>query len=155
MPRIRMSMEIAPQQFQARWPSRLVHSDDLPQLAVLMLESYRGTIDDGGETINDAMAEVEGTFAGKYGELLGSCSFVITENERICSASLVTLFEALPLLAFSITHPTCSRRGMASQLIQESINAIHDRGNSRLRLVVTEGNTPARRLYHKLGFLSE
>ena len=46
-----------------------------------MLDAYRGTIDDEGETLEDALAEVDRTFAGEYGEFLGAFSRVI-ERER-------------------------------------------------------------------------
>jgi hypothetical protein len=35
-----------------------------------MLESYRGTIDDEGETLDDARSEVRRTFDGDYGTFL-------------------------------------------------------------------------------------
>ncbi len=59
-----MSVQLAPQQTDPRWSLRAVTQDDIPALAQLMLDAYRGAIDDEGETLADALAYVQGTFAG-------------------------------------------------------------------------------------------
>ncbi len=55
---------------------------DAEAIAVLMLDSYRGTVDDSGETIEDARREVGKLLSGEYGEFLASFSFVFED----CSA---------------------------------------------------------------------
>jgi hypothetical protein len=55
---------------------KLVHGD-AEALARLMLDAYRGTIDDeGGHSFEDAKAEVRRTFDGEYGEMIWDASFV-------------------------------------------------------------------------------
>lgn len=46
--------------------ARVVTPEDAEALATLMLEAYRGTIDDGGETLADAQVEMHGFFDGKW-----------------------------------------------------------------------------------------
>lgn len=129
--------------------------DDAPGLADLMLAAFRGTVDDEGEDLDQARDEVRRTFAGSYGRLLWNASFVV-EGERatpaFLSASVITFWQDLPLLSFSVTHPQAERRGLATALIRQSARTLTGQGYARLDLFVTRGNAPAERLYEKLGF---
>jgi hypothetical protein len=54
----------------------------------------RGTIDDEGETLADALAYVQGTFAGEQsGRMLEPCSFVIEEQGKPLGAILISEWE--------------------------------------------------------------
>lgn len=155
--RRRMSLDLAsfPREAAPPLPVRpLVHAD-APALARLMFDAYHGTIDDAGEPLEGAVAEVQSTFAGEYGSLMWDASFVAEgagEGASLASASVITFWKEAPLLAFSMTHPTAQRRGLAAALIRASASALARQGHARLMLVVTAGNTPAERLYEKLGF---
>jgi len=133
---------------------RSPRESDKETLAILLYAAYRGTIDDDGETFADALAEVEKVFDCTYGAFLPDCSFVIEEGEYIASASLITWWEPhdAPLVAFTMTRPEAQGRGLAGALLRMSMNALLDRGYERLTLIVTDGNTPAQRLYASLGF---
>jgi GNAT superfamily N-acetyltransferase len=48
--------------------------------------------------------------------------------------------------------PEYRRRGIARQLVEESVQYAHSRGASRIMLDVIDGNLPAQALYEKLGF---
>lgn len=124
------------------------------ELAALMFESYQGTVDDDGETLEDAMAEIDGTIRGRYGALIAGASFIrrSPEGSGIIAASLLTLYQGLPLLAFSMTHPRYQRRGHARALITASIAALQDRGDTELHLSVHEANQAAIGLYRSIGF---
>ena len=50
--------------------------------------------------------------------------------------------------------PDYRRQGIAEQLVTELIAALKDRGNYQLTLEVRASNTPAQKLYEKLGFVS-
>jgi ribosomal protein S18 acetylase RimI-like enzyme len=93
-------------------------------------------------------------FSGDYGDLLLDCSFVIERGDFLASACLIGLAEPddAPLVVFSMTRPDAQREGLARSLMRRSIDALLDRGFERLRLIVTEGNAPAQRLYASLGF---
>lgn len=123
-----------------------------PALARLMDAAYTGTIDHEGETPEQCLAEMRGTIEGKYGQLIKEASFVSLDGDTGASASLITLWKGHPLLAFSMTAPEFQSRGMAGFLIQKSLLALKNAGYKVLYLVVTDGNTPAERLYRKLGF---
>ncbi|HET8526235.1 MAG TPA: GNAT family N-acetyltransferase [Actinomycetota bacterium] len=118
----------------------------------MLLAAYRGTVDDEGETEDDAIGEVERTVEGQYGPFLPEASFVAEDGGRIVGASLVTLFESRPFLAYVVVHPDAQRRGIGASLIAASGNALLSSGHTELDLYVTEANEAAVALYRKLGF---
>jgi len=118
----------------------------------VLLAAYRGTVDDDGEDESDAIGEVEQTVEGQYGPFLPEASFVAEDGDPIVGASLVTLFESRPFLAYVVVHPDAQRRGLASRLIAAGGNALLAAGHTELDLLVTEANEPAVALYRHLGF---
>lgn len=148
----KMRLALAPQTVAPRWPVRPVTHADVSALVALMFDAYRGTIDDEGDTPDDARAEVRRTLDGAYGDFLPACSFAVEEGGRMLAATLVTRWQGAPLLAFVMTHPNAKGRGLATYLIQQSSIALLDQGYDELYLFVTEGNVPAQRVYERLGF---
>jgi ribosomal protein S18 acetylase RimI-like enzyme len=149
-----MKLPLRKQRIENLWKSRNISETDVRALAELMLEAYKGTVDYEGETLEDAISEVQGTINGKYGPFLQKCSFIIEENMKAISASMVTWSDTMdmPLLAFSMTLPIYRNRGMATFLLKKSMNALIGEGYSQIYLVVTETNIPAKHLYEKIGF---
>lgn len=140
------------QRVEGIWPCRPITTDDIPALAQLVLDAYKGTIDDEGETPDEALKAIQDTFAGASGRLLNACSFVIEERGQALACSIVTLPQAEPLLAYVMTHPAAQRRGMGRFVIQKSIESLLAQGYHELTLFVTKGNLPAQHLYDTLGF---
>jgi ribosomal protein S18 acetylase RimI-like enzyme len=134
------------------WQTYPITSADFSQLGALMYDAYAGTIDDEGETLEQAEQVIKGTLEGKYGPFLHSSSFCISQDNKIVSATILALWQDKPFLAFAITHPAYQGRGMARHLIEKSITALAQEGKPELRLVVTEGNAHAQRLYESIGF---
>jgi GNAT superfamily N-acetyltransferase len=152
--RVKMKLALKEQEVEESWKCRNISAKDTRALGMLMLESYRGTIDYEGETEEDAISEIRETISGKYGPLLEQCSSLIEENGEAVSACIVTWSEKenLPLLAFSMTHPDFKNQGMAAFLLKKSISALLAQGYKELYLVVTDGNVEAQHLYEKMGF---
>ncbi|WXG44656.1 MAG: GNAT family N-acetyltransferase [Promethearchaeati archaeon SRVP18_Atabeyarchaeia-1] len=150
-----MKLLLGRQRIRNKWKCRNITPSDLRALGELMLGAYRGTVDDEGETLDDAISEVQGTINGKYGPFLQECSFLVEEDGRATAACMVTWWAPMdsPLLAFSMTLPGYKNRGIATFLLREAVNALIDAGYKELRLIVTETNIPARHLYEKLGFV--
>ena len=134
--------------------AELVRTEDAQALGLLMFESYQGTIDYDGETLEQSIQEMQETLNGKYGKLLNENSYVIYENGLAVSAVIFVFFskENMPLLAFNMTHPTFKGRGLSQKLIAKGLNSLIDSGYQNACLVVTEGNQPAQMIYEKLGF---
>jgi GNAT superfamily N-acetyltransferase len=141
----------------------IISQQDALRLGQLMYDAYHGTIDDEGETPEEARTEIAATLAGKYGPLLTTSSFLIEieEQGRALAASVLTDWTnertgtKHPLLAFLMTHPDAAGKGMATALLQKSINALRAHGQKDLVLFVTVGNSRAQHIYQKLGFQIE
>ena len=152
MTRHKMRCTLTRQYAQMSWPYRTITPKDSHMLATLMYEAYRGTIDDEGETLEDAINETQRTLSGEYGCVLDTCSFLIEDHGRALSATIITKWEGAPLLAFVMTHPDARGKGMGTFLIRQSVNALLDQGQRELYLFVTDGNAPAQHIYNELGF---
>jgi len=121
-----------------------------------MYAAYHDTVDDEGEDESAAIAEAENTLRGTYGTIVWDASFVTVDGENFTSASVVTLHDpVVPLVAFTMTRPENQRLGLATRVLSSSLRALHQQGYAQARLVVTAENTPAVRLYTKLGFVVE
>lgn len=127
---------------------------DVPALAALMWDAYRGTPDeaDVGD-VQGAVREIHLTVAGEYGAFLPGASFVADYEGRPVGAALVTLYRDRPLLAFLFTAPAHAGRGLGQGLVQAVMHALAAQGHDTLTLAVTRRNRRARRLYDRLGFI--
>ena len=132
--------------------SRCPSIDDMESLAHLMVDAYRGTIDDQGEGIDDARAEIRRVFEGAYGPFLATSSDVVERDGAIVAATLVTRWQGSPFVAFAMTAPAWKRSGLARASLQRCMQHLVAAGLHRLALVVTCGNAPAERLYETMGF---
>lgn len=124
-------------------------------LGDLFFDAYQGTVDDEGETVEQARMEANATLKGEYGSVIWEASFVLAEQDRMAGVSLITLHENKPLLAFSAVKKVSQRSGVASCLIAHSVTALSRDGYDSLRLFVTKTNSPATALYRKLAFKIE
>ncbi len=134
-------------------PARHLRSDDRPGLARAMLEAYRGGFDEPGMTTADVEGYLWKFFDSGIATPLPECSFVALDEGRIVAATQVCLDEGRPLLARAYTAPPWQNCGLARALIQLSENALLERGERVLALMVKAGNLPARHLYESMGFV--
>jgi ribosomal protein S18 acetylase RimI-like enzyme len=133
-------------------PARRVERSDAAALGELMLAAYRGTVDDEGETLEEAVGEVEQVLDGSYGPFASDASFVAERGDGLAGGSLVAVWESHPLLLYLVVRPEAKRRGVGTSLLIETGNALLAAGYPELDLFVTEANEPAVALYRKLGF---
>lgn len=131
---------------------RNLERGDARALGQLLYDAYKGTVDDEGQTLADAIAEAEETIAGKYGALIGEASYVVLDGSTIVSTCVVTNYKEIPLVAFAATLPAYQGRGLARKGMIASIRSLADMGRDQVRLVVTETNSRALSLYERLGF---
>lgn len=133
---------------------RILQADDGCALGALRWNAYRGTIDDEGATLTEAITEAEATLAGAWGPLITTASLAAVVEGRLIAAVVVVRddkHDRVPLLAFALTEPTWQRRGIGAWLIHESITRLASLGVSEVHLAVTRGN-PAQDLYERFGF---
>jgi ribosomal protein S18 acetylase RimI-like enzyme len=127
---------------------------DEQELAELMMSAYHGTVDDEGENVEQALAEIRKTFAGEYGPFMPDCSRVVQRGGQLVSATLVTGWQGRPFIAFAMTAPNWKRRGIARGSMVNTMQDLLECGEALLSLVVTVRNEPACSLYQSLGFVS-
>ncbi|HEY8478243.1 MAG TPA: GNAT family N-acetyltransferase [Spirillospora sp.] len=128
--------------------------EDVPYLAPVMWDAYRGTPDEadvGGP--EGAAREIRLTLDGEYGVFLPSASFVAEHEGRHVGAALVTIYRDLPLLAFLFVSSSHSARGIGKGLVQAVMHVLAEQGHDTLTLAVTRRNRRARHLYDRLGFV--
>ncbi len=128
---------------------------DNAALAELMLAAYRGTVDDEGETPEQALAVLQQWADGDFGQPLWAVSEVVQREGQPVAATLVTLWQDLPLVAFVMTHPRWQRQGLARAGLRRVMQRLGAGDETVLRLVVTASNVPAMALYEELGFAPE
>ena len=129
--------------------------EDADALAALMYDAYLDTIDDEGESLEEARGVVGQLMAGDFGPLLWTVSEVTERAGRLASATLLTTWQGHPFVAFMLTAPLHQGRGLARAGLLRAINRLAAQGQAVVRLVVTQGNEPAERLYERLGFVPE
>ena len=131
-------------------PVRTPTSDDLPLLAESMFDAYLDSIDAiGNETLADAVAEVQSYLDGASGEPLLDCSFIALDDDFPVSACLISLYQDLPLLAYTFTTSDWKGKGLSTALTQLSINALAARGYDQIALYVRAADA---HFYNVLGF---
>lgn len=120
-------------------------------LAALMLDAYRGTLDDEGETIEEALEEIRATLAGQYGPVIAEASGAVSEDGELASALIATLLKGAPFVAYVFTRPVSQGRGHATALLHRAAAAARTLGHPHIDLTVTVGSQ-GERLYERLGY---
>src|SRR5688500_6528913 len=125
-------------------------TDDAEALALLMLDTYTGTIDfDETDTLDDARDEVRGYFSG---EPMLEYSFLATDADVPVAAVLVSRYDGSPMIGYVMTAAAHKGRGLATAITRLAVASLYAAGEPRVQLWVTRGNTNAERIYDSLGF---
>jgi len=128
---------------------------DQEELARLMLDAYKGTIDDDGKTYEDTINEVRAYFAGERGgSAREDCSKVYELRRKIVSACLVAEWteRQMPIIAYLMTGAEMKRQGLARSLLFTTLRNLRDLEYSEVQVVITDGNIPSEQLFSQLGF---
>ena len=127
---------------------RSLRPSDREALAQLMLDAYIGTIDYEGETLADAIREVDDWFAGSP---MLEHSMAIVLHDRLVSAVLVMELDGAPFIAIVMTHPDEKKAGLARSAVEASLASIRRAGHRRATLSITKGNVASERLFASVG----
>src|SRR5215467_1003844 len=115
-----MQLDLRSRLEQPAHAARNPRPDERERLAHLMLAAYRGATDDEGETIAEALREVDDVLVSANRPFIPEASFVIEVDAALASASLVSLFRGAPLVAHVMTHPHYKRRGLGASALLSS-----------------------------------
>jgi hypothetical protein len=122
-------------------------------LAELMLDSYRGTIDDDGETIDDAIREVDSYFSHQDSGWFDYSWLAFIENDLAC-CSLVGFWKGRdsPIISYVMTDPRWKGKHFATAGVSRSLQSLVEKNYDKVYAVITEGNSPSERVFARLGF---
>ncbi|MFT8321290.1 MAG: GNAT family N-acetyltransferase [Bacillus sp. (in: firmicutes)] len=131
---------------------RKVRENDLTPLSTLFYHGYKDSVDYRDETLCMYRKEIKALLRGLYGPFLFDSSYVYLDKKKMLSASLITLYQNIPLLIYAVTLPEYKRQGIFSQLLAHSMHSLYKKGYKELYLVVTNDNYAAHYVYKKFGF---
>jgi RimJ/RimL family protein N-acetyltransferase len=119
-----------------------------------MFDSYQGTIDYDGETLQQARQEAESYFIRKDSRPLPDLSLLAFSGLRLASACLISKWDKRdePLVSYLMTASAFKGQGLAGGLLSWSLSLAAASGYAGLRAVVTEGNVPSERVMAARGF---
>lgn len=136
---------------------RSVEQKDTEEVGRLYFASYPAGL--VGANVDDAIQEIEQTFAGAYGDLWTEASPVAVVRDEVVAA-LLTVRQAPwdetpegPFLIELFVHPDFRRRGLARYCLETCLRHICEHGENSASLRVLSENGPALRLYESFGFV--
>jgi L-amino acid N-acyltransferase YncA len=134
---------------------RSARPDDLNDLAELMLDAYRGTIDYDDETLEDSIAEVQAYLDGRRGgsPWLDASRLGFVEDKLVCACLVGEWRERQrPIISYIMTRADWKGRGVSKQALFAALQALAAQGHDEVLAVITDGNTPSERLFARMGF---
>lgn len=153
--RIGMIYKLMPQKPEEVYIFDKISTEDIPDLAIAMLEAFRDTADFEDETLEDINEEIQSVVDGTFGIFISEASFKIKQNNEIVAIIMVNLYQDKPLVSELFTKKEYVNLGMASSLLKKSINELLKLGYEELVLNVHPRNVGAIKLYKKIGFLED
>ncbi len=136
---------------------RVTTADDIPDLGRLYFKSYPPGV--ACATTEEAVADIEASFAGEYGEYWFEASPVGEIAGELVGAVMTVRqapWDRTPEGHFIIelfTDPAHRQSGIARQLLAHALEAIRASGLTSVSLRVDADNDPAVTLYRSIGFV--
>ena len=96
---------------------------------------------------------LERVFSGYYGKLLSASRLAFRGNELVGVCLIVELADGIAGVMEISVLKNVSGRGIGTALTSASMAQLHDDGYDIVELAVTKGNTAAKKIYEKLGFV--
>lgn len=125
----------------------LIPTDREP-LARLMLDAYVGTIDYEGETLTEAIEEVDSWLAST--PMLGH-SYGAFVDGRLVSAVLFMVVDGAPLIRSVMTDPDHKGHRFGRAVTHAALESLRAAGYPFVTLYITKGNTPSERMFASVG----
>lgn len=128
---------------------RPVSADDAADLADLMLDAYRGTIDYDDEDLDDAVAEVDSYLNDRHPLL--DFSRVVDADGVIMAGILLSDTESGPFIDYVMTRARYKGQGLAGLVTRHALAALSNAGHEKVVFYITAGNEPSERLFRSFG----
>lgn len=129
---------------------------DIPALGALYFAAYDPG--DAAASVEEALGDIEASFAGDYGELWLAASPVITVADEVVAASMVVRQASWPgappgpFVIEVFTDRAHRRRGLGRAMLSAAMRVALAEGEGSIGLQVNRDNAGARSLYRELGF---
>lgn len=129
--------------------TRPVADDDRRQLAELLLDAYRGTIDDEGEDLDDAFEAID-----HYLEIIvrDHSIVVLGDDATIVAMSFVVIVEDMHYIDPVAVASGHRGGGLGRAAVITSLQSLATSGVDQVGATITDGNEPSERLFTGLGF---
>ncbi len=127
---------------------RTLGPGDRDELAHLILDAYRGTIDYEGETLAEAKAAIDEWLDDAP---MFEASFGAQDGESLVSATLLQVLDSNPFISIVMTHPAHKSKGYGSAAVEATLDMLRSRGYEKVVFFITEGNTASEKLFRNLG----
>lgn len=128
--------------------TRRPRSSDRDALAALMLDGYRGTVDDEGEDLADAREAVE--------EYLHHAdrdhSIVVLEGGEIVAMTFSGVYDGQYYIDPVVVAAARQRTGLGRETVRVVLGSLAAAGVSEVGATITDGNVASERLFLGLGF---
>lgn len=127
---------------------RRVEPGDRDVLSMVLLDAYRGSVDDEGEGPEEASEAIDDYFSmmawphGRVLELedtIGAFAFVVVVGDRHYIDPVATARAA-------------QRRGLGTAVVRAVLASLRAAGVAEVGATITDGNVPSERLFASLGF---
>ncbi|TVR25222.1 MAG: GNAT family N-acetyltransferase [Nitriliruptor sp.] len=128
---------------------RPARDGDRHALAELVLDAYRGTVDDEGEGLPEARQAVDDWLERR----IAAASVVIEEGDRILAMSFVVVVGGRTYIDPVATATAWKRQGLGRRAVRASLHRLQDAGHREVGAVITDGNVASVRLFASLGFV--
>jgi ribosomal protein S18 acetylase RimI-like enzyme len=129
--------------------ARHVADGDRDALAPVLLAAYRGTLDDEGESIEDAFDAIDDYLE----RIVREHSFVVVDDTGdIVAMSFVVVVEGRHYIDPVAVHPRAKRSGLGRAAVATALGSLVAAGVTEVGATITDGNTASERLFASLGF---
>ena len=126
---------------------RRVRAEDREVVAALLLDAYRGTIDDEGETLAEALDAAD--------DLLGTTdpehSWILDGPDAATALCLVIHLEGSYYVNIIAVAAAAKQQGLGRRMVRHAVQALAEAGESEFGATITDGNTASERLFASLG----
>ena len=133
------------------WPDSHVRSPaqaDRDAVAALLLDAYRGTIDDEGEDESDALKAAEHYLATSHHPY----SLLAVRSEAVIAMSFVVVVKERHYVDPVATAANFKGMRLGRSVVCQSLSLLASDGIEEVGAVITDGNLPSERLFTSLGF---
>jgi ribosomal protein S18 acetylase RimI-like enzyme len=131
-------------------PLAVVHPDEQQRdlLAVLMLDAYRNTIDDEGESFEDACSAIDYYLTS----IVHPHSFVMLDGSDLVAFAFVVVVNDVHYIDPVVVASARKRLGLGDALVRQCLESLADAGIPEVGATITDGNVASERLFTGLGF---